>query len=189
MAFNLRKEFSSVRARIFLWYCFLLFLFLGISVPLIFSFVAASVQERVTEDLNNDMGLFKGILRNDPTIRAELEIDDIDLPVPTTPSDLVTYFNLYFSRRLPEDDTFFIGVIDQEFYRSTPEALPTELAPSSPLFESLIQTTQEIEGADTSEQSTVGNILYQVKPILVSGPNFRAFHCGSHGGRRAAGSG
>ncbi|MBV5260099.1 HAMP domain-containing histidine kinase [Synechococcus moorigangaii CMS01] len=161
----LRIHFLSVRGRVFFWYLLLLSGFLAISFPLMLHLVFDNINQRVRNDLKEDVYLFEGLLNNNPQVKQRLALQDTEVLPLTTPADLVSLFNLYLARRVPEDDTFIIGVIAEEFYRSSPEALPPTLQADSPFLQRLARVDRWQEGVDPRPNSETGDILYVALPI------------------------
>ncbi len=161
----LRIHLLSVRGRVFFWYLLLLSGFLAISFPLMLHLVFSNINQRVRNDLKEDVYLFEGLLNNDPQVKQRLALGDTEVLPLSTPADLVSLFNLYLARRVPEDDTFIIGVIAEEFYRSSPEALPPTLQANTPLLQRLTQVNRWQEGVDPRPNSETGDILYVALPI------------------------
>jgi signal transduction histidine kinase len=162
---KLRTILGSIKTRVFVWYLFLLSLFIVISTPLILKFVFFEIDQRVTEDIREDIDIFERLLNNDSQIKDKLALRGETIEYPKSPLELVHIFNLYLSRRVPEDDTYLIGIIGEEFYRASPEALPRELLPDSPVIESLAKMETFRQGIETQPNSRNGDILYIVKPI------------------------
>ncbi|MFM6157671.1 MAG: ATP-binding protein [Sphaerospermopsis kisseleviana] len=163
---NYRKTiFTSIRSRIFIFYFILLSLFLIITVPLIFRFVFFGIANRVTEDIREEVEILEGLLDNDSYIKYKLALKNQEIKYPKDVGQLANLFNIYLSRRIPEDDTYLIGVLNEDFYRSSPEALPKELQPESSLMQSLIKIQTVQEGIKQQPHTKTGNILYIVKPI------------------------
>lgn len=157
--------FLSVRARIFFWYLLLLSGFLIASIPLMMHWVTSEINQRVQEDLDEEVKIFSRFLSNDLEARTRLGIRDTVLEYPESPSDLVNIFNLYLSRRIPEDDTFLIAIIDNDFYRASPEALPISLNPQSKLMKQFAISSVRRQGIATQPNSSTGDIIYVAIPI------------------------
>lgn len=162
---KLRTILGSIKTRVFIWYLFLLSLFIVTSTPLILKLVFFEIDQRVTEDIREDMDIFERLLNNDSQIKDKLALKGETIEYPKNPLELVHIFNLYLSRRVPEDDTYLIGIIGEEFYRASPESLPRELLPHSPLIESLTKMEDFRQGIKTEPNSPNGDVLYIVKPI------------------------
>ncbi|MCM1984466.1 sensor histidine kinase [Lyngbya confervoides] len=161
----LAAQLLSVRARVFFWYLLLLSGFLLLSLPIMLKLVADDINTRVQKDLREDIKLFQDLLRDDAEVKSRLGITETSIDYPDTPIDLIELFNLYLARRVPEDDTFLIGIIGEDFYRSSPEALPKEISASSKLIRKLSQTNVLMTGLDPYPNSVTGDILYKVLPI------------------------
>ena len=163
---NYRKTiFTSIRSRIFIFYFTLLSLFLAITVPLILRFVSSAIANRVTEDIREEVEILEGLLDNDSYIKSKLALKNQEIKYPKNTGQLANLFNIYLSRRIPEDDTYLIGVLNEDFYRSSPEALPKTLQPESSLMQSLIKIQTVQEGIKLQPNTKTGNILYIVRPI------------------------
>jgi signal transduction histidine kinase len=156
---------TSIRSRIFISYFILLSLFLVITVPLIFKFVFSAIANRVTEDIREEVEIFEGLLNNDRQSKKKLGLRNQEIKYPKDAGRLANLFNIYLSRRIPEDDTYLIGILNEDFYRSSPEALPKTLQPESPVMQSLIKIKTAQEGIKLQPNTKTGNILYIVKPI------------------------
>jgi two-component system, OmpR family, sensor kinase len=160
-----RFIFTSIRSRIFFFYFILLSLFLVITIPLIFKFVFSAIANRVTEDIREEVEIFEGLLHNDGHVKYKLALRNEDIKYPQDAEQLANLFNIYLSRRVPEDDTYLIGALNEDFYRSSPEALPKVLQLKSSVIQSLIKIKTDQEGIKLQPNTKAGNILYIVKPI------------------------
>lgn len=156
---------TSIRSRIFVFYFILLTLFLVITVPLIFEFVFSAIANRVTEDIREEVDIFEGLLNNYSQSKYKLGLRNQEIKYPKDAGQLANLFNIYLSRRIPEDDTYLIGVLNEDFYRSSPEALPKTLQPQSSVMQSLIKLKTAQQGIKVQPNTETGNILYIVKPI------------------------
>ncbi|MEA5514817.1 sensor histidine kinase [Nodularia sp. UHCC 0506] len=136
-----------------------------ITVPLIFKFVFSAIANRVTEDIREEIEIFEELLDNNSHIKSKLALRNQEIQYPKNAVELANLFNIYLSRRIPEDDTYLIGILNEEFYRSSPEALPKILQPESSLMQSLIKINTVQEGIKLQPNTITGNILYIVKPI------------------------
>lgn len=139
-----------------------------ISLPVMLKLVFDDINTRVQDDLNKDIELFQGLLENNAESKEKLGLSNITFDYPETSVSLIERFNLYLARRVPEDDTFLLGVIGQDFYRSSPEALPQAIEPNSKLIRELSQVTQFKKGIEFLPGEDTGDLLYEVLPILNS---------------------
>lgn len=147
-----------------------------LSLPLMRQFILAQVNGRVREDLIEDVDTFKGLLEKRPEILQKfgLEADSASIPAPpTTPEELRQLFDLYVSRRIPEDDTVFLTFLGDQFHRSN-LPLVEVLQPDSKLTNYFLTLDQSTEGKyETS--SNIGTVLYFVHPIQVNGQRLGTF--------------
>jgi signal transduction histidine kinase len=175
---NWQQVFGEARTRILLWYILLMSFFITLSLPLMRQFILAQVNVRVREDLIEDVNVFQGLLAKDPEIfqkfglRAE-EREKIQTP-PTTSEELRSLFDLYVSRRIPEDDTVFLTFLNDQFYRSN-ILLPKVLQPDSGLSNYFITINQPTEGKYVVPNSNIGTIIYFVHPIYVNNQRLGTF--------------
>ncbi len=158
-----QQKTTSVRSRIFLFYIVLMSVFLGVFIPASIKLVFRQVDRRVEADLAIETKLFIGMLNNDLDTKKRLRINHSNLTYPHTTQQLIEYFNLFHAHRTPEDDTYIISVLDQDFYRAVPEALPPEIDLQSAFFSSLLIAPVDKKGMEIIGDST--DILYSVKLI------------------------
>ncbi len=137
--------------------------FLGVSIPLSVKFVLNQVDDRVTENLGLEATLFDGLLHNDPVIKAKLRVGNENIIYPDSPESLIYLFNLFHSHRTPEDDTYIISTLNEDFYRAVPEALPPELDPTTTFLHSLRTSLVAKSGLAVISNST--EVIYNVRPI------------------------
>ncbi len=163
---------GEARTRILLYYVALMLGFIILGLPLMKQQIFASVDERVREDLEEDIADFGQLLRGELTAEDRLEIArsvaNGRSPFTSTPQtewEVETIFEVYFNRRVPEDDTFLIAIINGKFYKSSPRALPEILQPNG----AMIQQWRKIEEVTPGEPELVDNeidsVLYIIKPI------------------------
>jgi two-component system, OmpR family, sensor kinase len=158
-----KKKLTSVRSRIFIFYVVLMSVFLGISIPLSVKFVLNQVDDRVTANLALEATLFDGLLHNDPVIKAKLRVGNKNIVYPDSLENLIYLFNLFHSHRTPEDDTYIISTLNEDFYRAVPEALPPELDSKTTFLHSLRTSLVAKSGLAVISNST--EVIYNVKPV------------------------
>lgn len=78
--------------------------------------------------------------------------------------DITDAFDKFLAHNVPEDDEFFITLLNGQLYKSSSEALPAPLKPGSDLIKRWAQATQPQQG---EEQTTVGTIRYLVEPLRI----------------------
>jgi signal transduction histidine kinase len=170
------RLFGEARTRILVWYILLMSLFLLIAVPVIRQRIFASVDARVREDLQEDIDDFREMLAGDLEERDRALLEKFKregkIPFSGAPEDtneLKTLFDVYVARRVPEDDTFFLGVVDGKLYRSSPTALPNPLRPDRPIVQQWKQKTTASQGEQETNDPRYGTILYFVEPVELEG--------------------
>lgn len=166
-----QRLFGEARTRILFWYILLMSFFIMLSLPLMRQFILAQVNERVREDLIEDVNAFQGLLTNspDPSQRFRLKIGElqgIQTP-PTTSEELMHLFDLYVSRRIPEDDTVFLTFVGDRFYRSN-IPVPKALQPNSELSHYFTTLEKPLEGKYITSDQNIGTILYYVYPVYAN---------------------
>jgi signal transduction histidine kinase len=169
---GLNQLFRQARTQILLWYVVLILGFVFVALPLIQKRIFAKVDARVREDLKEEAEDFEALLRGNlsevdrTTIRRMQEDGRPNFTLrPKTPREVENLFEVYFARRVPEDDTFLIGIIDQKFYKSSPRALPEVLRPDRPLMQKWEKLLEESDGEINTSDLKVGNVLYITEPI------------------------
>lgn len=180
------QTFGEVRTRILLLYALLMLCFTAISIPIFRSFLFANVDNRVRLDLQKEMNSFR------EGYEAWEQLPDQSI------EDLKDYVDRFLAEELPEDDNYFIVLLDGEFYRSSPAALPVALRPGSALLENWeedYQPSKYHNSANWVETSTIyrkiydpqsGDILYLIQPLELEGQSrgvFAVVH--ASGGERA----
>ncbi|NJR51404.1 MAG: HAMP domain-containing protein [Leptolyngbyaceae cyanobacterium CSU_1_3] len=173
---RLNQLFRQARTQILLWYVVLILGFVLVALPLIQQRIFSKVDTRVREDLEEEVEDFEALLRGNisgidrTTIRRMEEDGRPSFTLrPKTPREVENLFEVYFARRVPEDDTFLIAIIDQKFYKSSPRALPEVLRPDRQLMQQWEKLLQESEGEINISDSKVGNVLYITEPIEIEG--------------------
>lgn len=77
-------------------------------------------------------------------------------------NDVAAMFDVFLSRNIPNDDEFFITILDGQFYQISPRAAPKSLSANSQLVNRWAKLTR-------SEQGVVGTktdaILYLAEPV------------------------
>lgn len=143
--------FWEARTHIFAWYVGLSAILVGLSIPLFTRLAIIQVDERVREDLLEEIEVFEKFLAED------------------TGKALETIFDRFLNNKIPGDKTFLITTIDGQFYRSSPISLPETIDRDSALIRDLAKTTQTIEDSNPITDAKVGDIIYRAEPIEIDG--------------------
>ncbi|WP_238393039.1 sensor histidine kinase [Myxacorys almedinensis] len=172
----MKRFFGEARTQILLWYLLLFLGFVAIALPLMRYFIFAKVNERVRKDLFEEVKDFQALMAGQltpsdrVTIRRMREDGRPDFTLrPQTPREVEGVFEVFFARRVPEDDTFLIGIVDQKYYKSSPRALPDKLQPGKPLMLRWQSMTQLPQTEPEISDSTIQGVLYIAEPIEVDG--------------------
>jgi signal transduction histidine kinase len=160
------KFFGQARTRILLCFLLLMGFFAVVSIPLMQYFIFSQIDQRVREDLMEDRDAFRQLLSNDLQAWEQFNLNGKEILFPRNDLELGAFFDLYLSRRVPEDDTFFIAIAGNTFHRSSPKALPKSVSPETEFIQQLASLTQPTEG-EKQNSGTLGNLLYIVEPIKV----------------------
>lgn len=153
----LTKLFRQTRTRILLLYLSFMLLCIGGAIPLFTKLVSRQVTLRVSQEMN--------------TIDQEfLTLYETWQQTPgLTIADLAAFVDDFLMTQRPEDDIFLIFLIDQQLYRSNPAFLPQPMRPDSPLFQDWLTAEDTIVHEWPTTDPKIGNILYEIEPLIVSG--------------------
>ncbi|WP_299488201.1 HAMP domain-containing sensor histidine kinase [Acaryochloris sp. IP29b_bin.137] len=153
----LETFFRQTQTRILLLYVVLLGGLTGLAIPLFHTLISDQVSKRVRGDLIEAREIFQ---------RAYL---DWERKPNQNRQDLEDFADKFLANQLPEDDNFFIFIINGEFYRSNPPRLLDPMQPGSQLFQKWASITKFDEDQRATENPEIGNILYKAKPLMVDG--------------------
>ncbi len=146
---------GETRTRILAWYTVLTAIFVGLSIPIFTKLVIRQVDQRVREDLREEIIAFQQSAKK-----------QIQGQKGTNPKQI---FDTFLYTTFPADKTFLVATIDGHFYRSSPLSLPPSISSNSLLLQQLAQTTQSIRGQNIIQDEQVGEMLYKTEPLTVNG--------------------
>jgi signal transduction histidine kinase len=86
--------------------------------------------------------------------------------------DIEAIFSVFLRRNIPADGEFLLTLLNGEFYRSSPTAVPEALNPNGSLVQTLATLTQPQRGQVVSPNGEI--IVYQAEPV-VRGQNHGVF--------------
>lgn len=138
-------------------YLLLLLLLSGIATPIFLLLFLASVDNRVREDLAEEMESFQ-----DTYALWEQQ------PAQSV-GELKQFVGDFLARRVPEDDNYLIFTIEGEYYQANPRVLPDVIQPGSTLMNYWANLTAPAQGERSSSDPEIGNILYLAQPLEVDG--------------------
>ena len=153
----LETFFRQTQTRILLLYIVLLGAFTGLAIPLYQALIFNQVSERVRGDLNEAREIF------------EAAYLDWEQQPNQTMQDLEGFADQFLANQLPEDDNFFIFIINEKFYRSNPPRLLGPMQPGSKLFQQWAAITKRDRDEQTTNNPEIGTILYKAEPLIVDG--------------------
>lgn len=169
-----RRLAGEARTRILAIYALLLLSVVAVGFPLMYRYVFRLVDQRVREDLLEEVEGFQGLLAGELSavdqrewmqVQRELK-RSVSLP-PQTVEEAKVILDFYLTRRIPQDDTFLIAIAEGQFYNSSPRALPELFAPGNRLMQRWQELQTRSQGEPAIQDPTLGSILYVVEPITV----------------------
>lgn len=148
--------FWEARTRILAWYALLMVCMVGLSIPIFTQLVIEQVDERVIEDLEEELESFKA---------SNTTQEQLDLAAPQTKAAAI--FDRYLNSQIPGDKTFLIATIGGEFYRASPAALPKVLQEDSRLIQDLAKKNEPVSGNNIISDPQIGDLLYKTQPLTI----------------------
>lgn len=149
-----RNILSSFQARLLIWYFVLMSVSAFISVVAIRQILFERVQQRVEKSLIQEVQEFRRLTASKNPLTGE-----------AFGNDVAAMFDLFLSRNVPDDDEFFIAILNGQFYKASPRAVPTSLDGSSKLVERWAKLTRAEQGVVRAKTDT---ILYLATPIEIA---------------------
>jgi signal transduction histidine kinase len=151
---SLIRLWSQARTQILVWYIVLM---TGSTIGAILAIrhtLFVELDTRVKTSIHQELEEFKRLQSEHRLIEGQ-----------TLAEDVATLFDVFLSRNVPEDDEFFITILDGRFYDASSRALPKLLQPDSQLVKQWEKITrQEFRQNTTSD----GEIVYLAYPIYVN---------------------
>ena len=142
--------FWEARTRIFAWYIFLITFLVGLSIPIFTRLVFLQVDQRVKEDLNEEIEAFQEVI-----------VSTSSSSTTSTQPQAAKIFDSFLRNKIPGDKTFLIATINGQFYRSSPVGLPRVINRNSKLLNRLAQKTKHIRGQNTIQDKKLAKIQYK----------------------------
>lgn len=150
--------FWEARTRILAWYGALMTGFIGLSVPLFSELVFTNVNIRVRKEIAEEITSFEQYVAQQSKSSEKF-----------TQAELAEVFEEYMYRQIPEDDTFLIAILDDQFYRSSPRGRPDLLQEEGKLMQRWAKLTTKDEGEQDANDPKLGKIIYLASPVIVDG--------------------
>lgn len=130
----------------------------------------ARVEERVEKSLVQEVEEFRRLVKERNPTTGQPFGDDI-----------TAIFNVFLSRNVPDDDEFFLTLLNGKFYRSSPRAIPNYIRSDSELVKYWAQLTQPVQGEKMTSNGTLlylaepVKIEYRVEPLEITDKNYGVF--------------
>ncbi|SRR5579883_2704991 len=147
-----RKIFFSIRTRILSWYIVLMTFSTLVSSMAIRQVLLVNLQQEVEAYTNHELEEFRRLTKEKNSSTQQARKDNV-----------IAIFNTFLSRNIPHDDTFFITLVDGQFYQSSPEALSGYLRADGKLLKYWSGLTQPEKGKKVTSDDT---ILYVAEPLI-----------------------
>ncbi|OKH40227.1 two-component sensor histidine kinase [[Phormidium ambiguum] IAM M-71] len=146
------QVFFGVRSRILAWYVVLMACSAIVCILLIRHVMLVRLEQRIEKSLLQEIKEFQRVVEG------------------TNPStgkpfgnDVIAIFDKYVSRNVPDDNEYFIALLNDRFYKSDPKILPNSLQPDSKLLKKLAKLTQQKQG---KTETSTGTLIYLAQPLL-----------------------
>lgn len=150
---SLIRLWSQARTQILVWYIVLMSGSTIVAIGAIRHTLFLELDARVRNSMYQELEEFK-----------RLHLDHKFIEGDTLTENVATLFDLFLSRNVPEDDEFYIAILDGQFYNASSTALPKLLQPDSQLVKRFERTSsQEFQQNTTLD----GEIVYLSYPIYV----------------------
>ncbi|TWH54476.1 LOW QUALITY PROTEIN: signal transduction histidine kinase [Dulcicalothrix desertica PCC 7102] len=167
--------FGEARTRILIWYLILLGFFVSVTLPLIRQRLFAQVQARVQGELVEEMEEFKSIVvlglksaDDDDRERLSRRNDVINWEAPKNIKDLTRVVEIHLTDELPDDDVFYIAILNGDFYKSNPRGLPDVMDFDSPLMQRWEKLTKPSQEEEDFDDENIDSVLYIAEPIRIN---------------------
>lgn len=154
---SISRLLNEARTHILLLYAALMLTAVGFSIPIFRALMFSEVNIRVEEDLTEEIENFQ-----------EIYADWEQSPVPTLES-LSGVVDTFVSEYNPEDDNYFIFILDSQIQRTNPPALPAAIGFDSPVLADWLETKDYTFSSRPSGDPAAGEVLYVVQPLQVDG--------------------
>lgn len=146
------RIFFGVRSRILAWYVVLMACSAIVSILLIRQVMLVRLEKRIERSLVQEIKEFQRVVQGTNPTTGKPFGDDV-----------IAIFDKYVSRNVPDDNEYFIALLNGQFYKSDPKILPASLHPNSQLLKEWAQLTQRKQG---KTDTTTGSVIYLAEPLL-----------------------
>lgn len=148
------KVFSRVQTRILFGYVMLIALFAVVPIVAVRQVLLARLEAQVEKSQVRKIKEFRRLVNGWNPSRNEHFRDNV-----------AAVFDEFLSRNVPNEDEFFIALLNGQFYKSSSKSLPDPLHPSSDSVKYWANLSEPEKGKEIYRSSTV---LYRCEPITVT---------------------
>ncbi len=151
---------SEARTRIWICYVALMIAFVGISIPVIYHALFVLVDQRLQQDIAEEIG--------------EVE-EDLATAQPENAAQLRTFFQNYLQAERMEVDQFLVVIFDRQFFDARPDDLPPVISSDSQMMKVWQQIEQYSQGRQSVSDPEVQGVVYVAEPIRLQGQQLGVF--------------
>jgi signal transduction histidine kinase len=149
--------------------------FIAVALPTIRQRLFARVDERVREDLAEEVEDFRKALIGE-LLESNLKQNREDQSSEEAGNEkMYDLFDTYLMKEMPEDDTYLIGIVEGQYYKASSRALPEEMQANSPLMKYWTNIKEEKQGEQNISNPDIGSIIYTVIPIQTEAETIGVF--------------
>lgn len=170
---------GEARTRILIWYAVLMALSMLVAILTIRWLLFASIDARVREDLASEVEIFTTKVTANFGVQGEVlppsKGEQKSVARSSSQEKLAKVMEAYLSRQLPDDDSYLIAIINEQFYKSSPRALPKPLQRDSKLMKYWAKLNRSKQGELETLDSNIGKVIYIVEPVKIDGETIGIF--------------
>ncbi len=174
-----RRVAGEARTRILIWYAVLMALSMLVAILTIRWLLFASIDARVREDLASEVEIFTTKVTANFGVQGEVlppsKGEQKSVARSSSQEKLAKVIEAYLSRQLPDDDSYLIAIINEQFYKSSPRALPKPLQRDSKLMKYWAKLNRSEQGELETLDSNIGKVIYIVEPVKIDGETIGIF--------------
>ncbi|MDR9895329.1 ATP-binding protein [Aetokthonos hydrillicola Thurmond2011] len=154
------RIFFSVRTRILAWYIVLMILSTLVSSMAIRQVLLVRIQEEVEKSVVHEVEELRRLTKETKRSKGL-----------SPRNGIATTFNIFLAHNIPHDDTFFITLLNEQFYQSSPQVLPAPLRPDS----ELVKYWSRLTKPETGKKVTPTDTFFYVAEPVINGNNRGVF--------------
>lgn len=147
---------GETRSLILFWYLFMMVFFMGLSIPIFSELVLQEIKNMAKQTVTEKGQALKDKL-NDKKINNEI----------VSREDFQEFFDNILMDQIPDEDVFFVAIIADNFYRSSPQAIVPKLIPvDSQIMQHWVSLKHEEQGTYVTNSPSLGEIIYFAQPVI-----------------------